>query len=132
MTTTTPVEQNSDRSEILQVLPAYHAAMVDARIDDLDRLLDKDFSLVHITGYSQPKEEWFAVIRSGKFDYHQIDIGEKTLSIDITDNTAILVGRGIFDATINGMTNDWKLQFTTQFKKHDDKWIIMHALYVSF
>jgi hypothetical protein len=52
----------------LQVLRAYHSAMVDARTDDLSTVLDDEFSLVHITGYVQPRAEWFGVIRSREFE----------------------------------------------------------------
>jgi hypothetical protein len=63
------VELDDDRTTIMQVLRAYHAAMVDARTEDLSTLLDDDFSLVHITGYRQPETEWFGAIRSGRFDF---------------------------------------------------------------
>src|SRR5215208_1061668 len=128
----TSAERYSDRSEIIRVMRAYHAAMVEARTDDLDKLLDKNFSLVHITGYVQPKEEWFGVIRSGQFDYHRIEIEEETLSANVTDGTAVLTGRGIFDATINGMRNDWRLQFSMRYAKRNDEWTVTHVRYSSF
>jgi len=59
---------SDDERAIRDVLWRYHAAMVDARTADLDALLARDFALVHITGYVQPKAEWFDVIRSGTFD----------------------------------------------------------------
>ncbi len=114
------------------VMHAYYAAMVEACIDDLDKLLDKAFSLVHITGYVQPKGEWFGVIRSGQFDYHRIDIEEETLAVNITGSTAVLTGRGIFNATINGVSNPWRLQFTLQYANQHDNWTITRARYTSF
>ena len=111
---------------------AYHAAMVEARTDDLDQLLDKEFSLAHITGYIQPKDEWFGVIRSGQFDYHRIDIEEETLAVNITGSTAVLTGRGIFNATINGMRNPWRLQFTMECARQNGRWTITRARYTSF
>lgn len=55
-------------AEILRTLRAYHTAMVDARTADLDALLAPDFALVRMTGYVQPKAEWFDVLRSRQFD----------------------------------------------------------------
>ncbi len=125
-------EENSDRAQILQVMGSYHAAMIEARTADLDKLLADDYSLVHITGHVQPKNEWFGVIRSGEFDYHRIDVEEKAISVSITGSTAVVIGRGIFNATINGMKNPWRLQFTLQFEKHDGTWTIMRARYSTF
>ena len=84
--------------------------MVDASTVDLDELLDPGFALVHITGYVQPKDEWFDVLRSGQFDYHRIEIDEKTIPVRIDGDAADLRGRGIFDATINGTRNPWRLE----------------------
>lgn len=67
--------------EILGTLGAYHAAMVAARTDQLAVLAESEYSLAHITGYVQPKEEWFDVIRTRQFDYHRMDIEESSLSL---------------------------------------------------
>ena len=131
-TAMTSGEQNNDSAEIIRVMHAYHAAMVEARTDDLDQLLDKEFSLAHITGYIQPKDEWFGVIRSGQFDYHRIDIEEETLAVNITGSTAVVTGRGIFNATINGMRNPWRLQFTMECARQNGRWTITRARYTSF
>jgi len=128
----TRIEKSDDRREILRTLGAYHAAMVGARIDALENILDKEFSLVHLTGYVQPKSEWFSVMRTGAFDYHAIDIDDRSLVLQLSESTAVLNGRGIFSATINGMNNPWKLQFKMTFSKHNGAWIITGAHYSSF
>jgi ketosteroid isomerase-like protein len=129
----TTERQNVDESAaITATLGAYHSAMVDARTDTLDELLDENFSLVHITGYEQPKDEWFGVVRSGRFNYHRIDIDQKSLSVNVTGDTAAVAGRGIFDATINGTRNDWRLQFTLRCARRDDRWVIAHARYTIY
>jgi hypothetical protein len=119
-------------AEVLQVVGAYHTAMVGARTDELDALLDAGFALVHLTGYVQPREEWLEVVRDGQFDYHRIDVDERSLAVTVTGPAAMVKGRGIFDATINGMRSPWRLQFTLRLAKHRDRWILMHARYTSF
>jgi ketosteroid isomerase-like protein len=128
----TKLEQDDDSAEILRVLDACHAAMVGARTDELDKMLEPDYSLVHITGYRQPKEEWFDVIEAGDFNYHKIDIEQRSLSVSVTGNTAVLAGRGIFDATINGMRSGWPLQFRMMWAKRDGRWRIASATYTGF
>jgi hypothetical protein len=126
------VEQAGVRAQITQTLNTYHRAMVDARIDVLDGLLDREFALVHITGYNQPKDEWFGVLRSGQFDYHKIDVDEETVTVSIQRESAELTGRGIFNATINGAKNPWRLQFTVGFVRRGDRWIIKNARYTTY
>ncbi|PMX03103.1 hypothetical protein C1X59_05605 [Pseudomonas sp. FW215-R2] len=125
-------ELPSENLSILQVLNAYHAAMVKARTADLDRLLEPDYSLVHITGYVQPKHEWLDLIWSGDFNYHQIDLEQDSIEINIAGNKSTIKGRGVFSATINGINAPWRLKFTLQFKKYDDSWVIANARYTSF
>jgi hypothetical protein len=76
--------------------------------------------------------EWLDVIRSGQFDYHSIEIGETPLVANVTGDVAVLDGRGIFNATINGMKNLWRLQFALRFAQTGEQWLIMHARYTSF
>jgi ketosteroid isomerase-like protein len=125
-------ESGRDTGEILGILQAYHAAMVAARTDQLGDLIDDDYSLVHITGYVQPKDEWFDVIRSGQFDYHRIDIEEQALSVSVSGDSATVTGRGVFDATINGMQAPWRLRFEMNWSRQRGAWRIMSARYASF
>lgn len=129
---TAKAEKNDDAAEIRRLLIAYHGAMVDADIDRLNGLLDAGYSLVHITGYEQPKDEWFDVIRTGQFDYHKIDIEQNSLSVSVTDVTAVVTGRGVFNATINGMRNPWKLQFKMTWTKEENGWKVTSARYSSY
>ena len=128
----TPAQQHKERGKILQVVGVYHTAMVEARTDRLNTIVGEGFSLVHITGYAQPKDEWFGVIRSGEFDYHRIDIDEQSLVVSGSGSTAVVNGRGIFNATIGGMRRPWRLQFTLQLAKPGPDWMITHARYSTF
>jgi ketosteroid isomerase-like protein len=123
---------DKDTAEILGILRAYHAAMVEARTDRLGELVAEDYSLVHITGYVQPRDEWFDVIRGGQFDYHRIDIDERALSVNVSGDTATVAGKGIFDATINGMHAPWRLRFEMRWSRQGGTWRIISSRYTSF
>jgi hypothetical protein len=125
-------DPHDERAGILRVLDRYHEAMVAARTGTLERLLDDEFSLVHITGYVQPKTEWLDVVRSRDFDYHAIEVDKPSLTVEATPKTAVLKGRGIFDATINGVRSPWRLQFTITLHRHEDQWRFVRAKYTSF
>lgn len=121
-----------DVAQIRRLLSAYHAAMVDASVDELNRLVATDYFLVHITGYVQAKDEWFDVMRTHQFDYHQIDIEQSSLSVTVTGATAVVKGRGIFNATINGMRIPWRLQFEMALAKDETGRKVASARYASY
>lgn len=130
--TQSPKDETKERAEIIRTMRAYHAAMIAASVTDLDPLLGPDYVLVHITGVTQPKQAWFDAIRSGQFDYHRIEIEESLLVARVAGDVAELTGRGVFNATIDGMTHPWRLRFAMQYAKAGGRWLITHALYTSF
>ncbi|MBP3089090.1 nuclear transport factor 2 family protein [Corynebacterium sp. sy017] len=95
-------------------------AMLTADTEALDALLAEDFTLTHMTGYVQPKEEWLAQITSGEMAYHSMDTVELSLVDDVTFRS-----RTHTRATIWGMHGTWPLQLTSHCQQDDDgSWII--------
>jgi hypothetical protein len=125
----TRMKLESTRAAVVEVLDDYHRAMVEADTDKLTTLVDRRFSLVHITGYVQPRDEWLEVIRTGQFDYHRIDIDEVVVRLDA--DVANVTGSGTFNATINGMYAPWRLRFTLVLAPENGQWRIMSARYRS-
>lgn len=122
----------NNRQEIISLLKRYHQAMTGADTSTLEELLDPHYSLVHITGYRQPKEQWYNVIQNREFDYHRIILDESALSISCNGDEAIVKGNGVFDATINGFHSPWRLSFELKIQKRYGEWVIMEALYNSY
>lgn len=110
-----------DRAEILDNYRAQLRAMVDGDTEVLGELLTGDFSLTHMTGYFQPKQEWLAQMRAGQFDYH--DAQERNVSLHVDGETARLVGRIVTDATVYGSRASWPLQLTMDYIRTDGRWL---------
>src|SRR4051812_42067018 len=53
---------NTDETEILSVTRQLTELMIERNTGAMARIVDENFALTHITGYVQPKEEWFAEI----------------------------------------------------------------------
>lgn len=121
----------NEQKEILGTLTKYHSSMVSKDTKTLNNILDINYYLIHITGYVQPKSEWFQVMSAGTFDYHKIEIID--LNIDVKDgaSTAIASGNGVFKATIYGMNRPWHLYFKIFLNKVDNRWLISLAEYSS-
>jgi hypothetical protein len=123
----------TDQSEvILHALSRYHQCMVAALPDELDALLEPGYSLVHITGYVQPRLEWLAAIGSGEFDYHRIELMQDCLSVAMSGDAATVTGKGVFHATIQGLKAPWRLAFTLQYVHRDGHWRVANARYTTY
>lgn len=121
---------DEDRAPILSAYRAMYRAMLDGRTDRLDALLDDQYWLTHITGYRQPKREWLSAIDSGEMRYHSAQ--ERSVTIDVSGDTAVLVGRSLVTATIYGARGTWNLQLTTNYARMNDKWMAMRTVATTF
>ena len=109
------------RDEVLDAFRAQLRALTDGDTDALDDLLADGSTLTHMTSYVQPKQEWLAQMREGRFDYHSI----VDLDVEVDGDTARLVGRTVTDATVYGTRADWRLQLTVDYAYENDAWIVV-------
>ncbi|MHB9863660.1 nuclear transport factor 2 family protein [Streptomyces sp. YIM S03343] len=116
----------TDHDEVVMAYRAYLQAMTDGDTDALDDLLDDDFTLTHITGYIQPKAEWLAQMRAGRFVYHGTD--EKDVTVEVEGDNAHLVGRIVTDATVYGAHADWRLRLTMDYARDGETWTGLRAV----
>jgi hypothetical protein len=123
---------NSDeeKARILAAHRAMYRAMLGGRTAELGALLDDGYSLTHITGYRQPKREWLGAIDSGEMRYHSEQ--ENSVTIEVSDATALLVARSVVTATIFGARGTWNLQLTTTYARKADKWMAMRTVATTF
>lgn len=128
--TTTNEHVEDSKREILTAYRAMYRAMLDKRTDALATLLDDQYSLTHITGLRQPKKDWLAAIDSGQMRYHAAE--EKSVTVDVDGDRAVLVGRSVVDATIYGGRGTWNLQLTTDYARKDGRWIAMGTVATTF
>jgi stalled ribosome rescue protein Dom34 len=120
------LQEEADRLAIVHLFRMQLAAMQRGDITALSELLNPDFTLTHITGYIQPKDEWLSQMQSGQFIYHHID--ENSISVDLHADKARLVGRLIVDATVYGSRATWQLQLTQHLSRRKERWTIDDSL----
>ncbi|MFD9445159.1 nuclear transport factor 2 family protein [Streptomyces sp. NPDC060006] len=119
----TPEAARTPRDEVLDAFRVRLRAMTDGDADALDDLLADGSTLTHMTGYVQPKQEWLAQMREGRFDYHSIvdpdpdpdPDPDLDLDVEVDGDTARLVGRTVTDATVYGTRADWRLRLTVDY-----------------
>src|SRR4051794_8711865 len=96
-------------------------AMVAGDAEALGALLADDFTLVHMTGYPQPKAEWLADVRSGAMSYSSMEDVE--VSVDLAGATPALTVRTRTAATIWGASGTWPLQLRITFTRNASSWL---------
>jgi ketosteroid isomerase-like protein len=118
--------ENTTRDEVLAAFQEHLRAMTAGDTDALDSLLDRDFTLTHMTGYVQPKHEWLTEMDERLFVYHRIQ--ERSTTVDVEGDTAHVVGRTVTDATVYGMRANWHLQLTVDYVRTDDGWTAVRSV----
>ncbi|OCB68984.1 nuclear transport factor 2 family protein [Flavobacterium glycines] len=119
-----------DKSQVLDVTRQLTQLMIDKNTAAMNKILDANFTLTHITGYVQPKEEWFSEIESERMKYYSYK--EVKITVKIDGDKAIFVGQNLLDARIWGTRNNWRLQQTMQLEKRNGKWIILKSVATTF
>lgn len=92
----------------------------------MNDLLDKNYTLTHITGYVQSKAEWLDEVEKESMKYYAAT--EVSHSIQINGSHASVTGKNLMDARIWGSRNAWRLQQIMQLEKRDGKWIILKSV----
>ena len=115
------VDAMNDEQEVLAVLYERCEAMVNKDIDTLDRLMDDDIILTHITGATQTKWEWLNCIENETMRYYDIEVVNPVVSV--SGNSATLEYTSVLDARIYGSRGTWTLSGSAYLEKIDDVWV---------
>ena len=121
-----PVDDPDLAAAVLANYEAQRRAMVAGDADALGPLLAEDFTLVHMTGYRQPKAEWLADVRSGAMTYHSIEDIEVT--VGVSGGAPVVTVRTRTAATIWGASGTWPLQLRITFRRAGDSWVASGAV----
>jgi ketosteroid isomerase-like protein len=120
---------SEDKQKIQSVYQRIDNAMVNKDTETLEKILDDNYVLVHITGYHQPKQEWLEQIENEQMKYYKT-MPQKT-TITIEGNTAILICDTKLDARIYGFRNTWSMQMKMHFEKRGDNWYPVRTIATS-
>ncbi|ALO92408.1 hypothetical protein SHL15_1234 [Streptomyces hygroscopicus subsp. limoneus] len=122
-----PTPDATAAADLRQAHRAYLDAMLEGDTATLDDVLAESFTLTHMTEYVQPKAEWLAQMRQGRFLYHSIE--EKDTACDVHDDgTVCLTVRTVTDATVYGTRTGWRLHLATDYARHDDVWVAQRTV----
>lgn len=104
--------------ENLKISKAYkdlYIGMINKDRKLLNQILDDDFTLTHMTGMVQNKEDFIESILNGVLNYYDVDHKE------IIYNEPVFTGRSkVLAKVFGGSKNSWNLELKGEIEKKED------------
>jgi hypothetical protein len=116
------VDDMEIRAAVLANYEGQRRGMVAGDADARGALLADDFTLVHMTGYRQPRAEWLADVRAGAMTYHSME--DVDVSVDVSGDAPVVTARTRTAATIWGASGTWPLQLRISFAHDGTAWVV--------
>ncbi|MBQ9011566.1 MAG: nuclear transport factor 2 family protein [Bacilli bacterium] len=117
----------AETEEIKQLYSDLCEASITKDINILNKVLADDYTLVHMTGLIQTKEDYIKSVISGQLKYYK-SIHE-SIDVKIDGNKASITGKTKTLASPFGMTKSWwYLKQDITLEKINNKWIIKHSI----
>lgn len=119
----------SEENKIIAVTDSVIEYMIQRNLDVLRSILDKDFTLTHITGYVQSRKEWFSIETEEMKYYSAKKIKQ---DVNINGNEAVSTFQHLLDARIWGSRNTWRLEQKMKLEKRNNQWIVVNSIASTF
>lgn len=121
---------DKDSNELLAVVKRLAEHMIARDTVAMNEILDKDYTLTHMTGYVQPRAEWLNEVAKESMKYYSAE--EVNHTIEVNGDTAEVMIQSMVDARIWGSRNTWRLQQKMKLEKRNGVWIILSSVASTF
>jgi hypothetical protein len=121
---------SNEEASVLAVVRQLAQLMIDRDTATMNNILDEHYTLTHMTGYVQPKAEWFNEVLKESMKYYSAK--EVNNSITMNGDKATATMQNLVDARIWGSRNTWRLQQTMQLEKRNGQWVILKSVATTF
>lgn len=112
-----------DKEQIRQAYIKMYDGMISKDERTLREVLDDSFTLVHMTGMRQSKEEFISAVLNGTLNYYSAE--HENMPVQVKDDTAVITGQSYVAAAVfGGNRSNWHLQQKCSLKKTDEGWRI--------
>lgn len=128
----TTMEENitDDKATVMATVKQLAELMIARDTTAMNKILDDHYSLTHMTGYVQPKAEWFSEVAKESMKYYSVKAVNHVVKIN--GNRADVTVHDLVDARIWGSRNTWRLQQKMKLEKRNGKWIILSSVASTF
>lgn len=111
---------NKSEIEVLNQFEKVQEAMINKDENKLNELIVDNYTLTHMSGKIQTKNEFIEEIMNNTLNYYSSLIQYPAIIID--GNLAQLTADVTLDAKVYGIKGKWTLHVITDFIKIDNKW----------
>lgn len=116
-----------DKEQIRQAYIKMYDGMISKDERTLREVLDDSFTLVHMTGMRQSKEEFISAVLNGTLNYYSAE--HENMPVQVKDDTAVITGQSYVAAAVfGGGRSNWHLQQKCSLKKTDEGWRITRSV----
>lgn len=117
----------NDKELLIQCYKTMYQGMIKKDMNLLDKVLDKSFVLIHMTGMRQSKKQYMDYIAKGILNYYSEET--EHIDIDIYNYTAHITGQSKVNAAVFGSNKHlWKLKISMKAIKNEKQWYITEAV----
>ena len=114
---------NDDQEEVLERFIEFQYAMIEKDLEKLNELLEDNYTLTHMSGKTQTKDEYIGEIMDGTLNYYESIINNPIITIKEKDK-ALLKADVTLDAKVYGMKGTWTLHSEQTMEKINGKWYL--------
>lgn len=107
--------------EVLECFKEFQLAMIEKDSVKLNEIMSENYTLTHMSGKTQTKQEYIDEIMDGTLNYYKSIIDNPQITI-LDGNRAILKADVTLDAKVYGMKGKWTLHSVQSMEKIDNKW----------
>lgn len=114
---------NDDQEEVLERFIEFQYAMIEKDLEKLNELLEDNYTLTHMSGKTQTKDEYIGEIMDGTLNYYKSIINNPIIMIKEKDK-ALLKADVTLDAKVYGIKGTWTLHSEQTMEKINGKWYL--------
>ena len=115
-------ELTQDQENVLKRFIEFQNAMIEKDFEKLDEILNDNYTLTHMSGKTQTKQEYIDEIMDGTLNYYESIINNLTITIE--KNRAVLKADVTLDAKVYGIKGTWTLHSKQTMEKINGKWCL--------
>lgn len=119
----TNTELNTFQLEVLNKFKEFQQAMINKDAKTLNSIMSEDYTLTHMSGKIQTKNDYIKDIIDGVLNYYHSTIIDPNIVI-LEDKYAKLIADVELDAKVYGIKGTWTLNTEILMEKIENKWIL--------
>lgn len=110
------------QDEVLDKFIELQLSMIEKDSKKLNEIFCDNYTLTHLSGKTQTKQEYIAEIMDGTLNYYRSTIDNPIITIN--GDKALLKADVTLDAKVYGIKGTWTLHSEQSFEKINEKWYL--------